>query len=801
MGCTSDTPAARDMGANGNAVVVTGAGLVTCLGLDRPTTWSGVVAGRCGFVPLTAVESELPPGTTGGQAPPLPDDTETAYPREVAYLRAAVLEALRTADLVERRPYAPHCCGVVLGTTLHGMRNAGTFLRTHDVGSLATFLAGSTVTEAVKGLGFAGVVTTVCSACSSGLASVALAKTLLETGSVDLVIAGGYDPISEYAYGGFNSMRLVTRREVRPFSRDRDGMKLGEGYAVLVLERRRDALSRGAEPWADVLGFGESCDAHHLSKPHPDGAGAVAAVSAALRRAGLSPGDVDLIAAHATATRDNDAAEHAALSRVFGDDLRSIPVVAFKSHVGHTLGGAGAVELVLSLTALREQVVPPCANSDPGRVEFQGLTLATGEPRRSRIRHTINTSLGFGGSNTCIVLGRPAAAAAERHRSVPARVGSRDVVMTGIGAVFPGTIGLEQLRTRLGASRGEALQRDTGAVDGAELDALLHARRLRRISDYVKLTLAATTLAYRDAGIDDPEAFGQECYGLLGTTHGSTAYSERYYRQIVEHGVDSANPMLFAEGVPNAAAAHLSTGFAIKGLCQSVIGTRTAGLEAILLAAARIRAGVWERAVVGASDEYSRRVNETYLGFGLYREVDAKSEHRELPGFVTGCGAVTFVLECADSARRRGARPWASIEDSAAALCPSLAGLPGPRTIREVWSGIGRPTHLMGSANDTWLDRVERLALSRRGVRGPDARAPIVSSIYGHIGECFSAMPLAALAAVLVRGKLTRWCLPERPGFRAAHGDEECDHFGVMAADYAGAVVGVRVRAIPDRMG
>jgi 3-oxoacyl-[acyl-carrier-protein] synthase II len=183
-------------------------------------------------------------------------------------------------------------------------------------------------------------------------------------------------------------------------------MKLAEGYAVVVLERAADARRRGATPVARILGFGESADAHHLTQPHPQGDGAARAMAAALAAAGLTPGDIDLVVAHATGTPDNDAGEYAALSRVFGADLPRVPVVGFKSHLGHTLGGAGAVELILGAMALRDGVVPPCANVGPGECEFPGLNVATGAARRAPLRATLNTSLGFGGANTCMVLGR-----------------------------------------------------------------------------------------------------------------------------------------------------------------------------------------------------------------------------------------------------------------------------------------------------------------------------------------------------------------------------------------------------------
>ena len=574
--------------------------------------------------------------------------------------------------------YPPSRCGVMLGTTLHGMRAAGQFLRSGDHQFLSDFLAGATLNHAIANVPFTGFAATGCSACSSSLGSIALAVSMLRGGHLDLVIAGGYDTISEYVYAGFNSLRLVAPGPLRPFTKDRQGMKLAEGYGIVVLERAEDAANRGVKPLATILGYGESADAHHLTQPHPQGEGAARAISAALTSAGLTPSQIDLIAAHATGTPDNDAGEYAALSRVFGDDLPRVPVVAFKSHLGHTLGGAGAVELILSALCMRDQIVPGCANVRAEEIEFPGLSVAAGPARSAQIRATLNTSLGFGGANTCMILGNPVGSASRTVASIseisvrgadPTKLSTqtsassveshpapRPVFITGIGVVLPGMIGNEAFARAMIAADPRPVMRDSGPIAETEYADLLNARRVRRMSDYVKLSLAATMLACRDAGISDIPEFAATCSALLGSTHGSANYSEAYYQQIVREGIPSANPMLFAEGVPNAAAAHLSLMLSLKGPCQTIIGTRTAGLDALHLASTRIATGEWDRAIVSAAEEYSPLVNAAYAHWGLHStSVPAAPFSGQAGGFVAGCGAVTLVLESASSMEQRRA--------------------------------------------------------------------------------------------------------------------------------------------------
>ncbi|MDB5325964.1 MAG: putative 3-oxoacyl-[acyl-carrier-protein] synthase, partial [Phycisphaerales bacterium] len=300
------------------SIVITGTGLVCGLGADTETAWRNVLAGKRGIGPMPEMESTLPLGSDGGQAVDLPADYEPTLPREARYLRYAIQQALKQAGDLS---YDPKRRAVLLGTTLHGMRAAGRFLRTGDYDQLRDFLAGDIAARATHGLDLHGQSATTCSACSSGLGAIALAMTLLRTGAADVVIAGGYDPISEYAWAGFNALRLVSGPPLRPFTKGRVGMKVAEAYAVVVLERASDAQQRGAKVLATVAGYGESADAHHLTQPHPQGHGARTAMTRAIAEANLTPADIGLVSAHATGKQDNDAAEFAAMSQTFGERL------------------------------------------------------------------------------------------------------------------------------------------------------------------------------------------------------------------------------------------------------------------------------------------------------------------------------------------------------------------------------------------------------------------------------------------------------------------------------------------------
>lgn len=334
----------------------------------------------------------------------------------------------------------------------------------------------------------------------------------------------------------------------------------------------------------------------------------------------------------------------------------------------------------------------------------------------------------------------------------------RDVFITGIGVLLPDAVGNDAFARRL--KSGSRLNPDQRTIPESEIAPLLSARRVRRMSEYVKLSLAAAVLCVRDAGVENIPAFADTCAAILGTTHGSTGYSEAYYQQIVKEGIAAANPMLFAEGVPNSAAAHLSLMLSLKGPCQTVIGSRTAGLDAMRLATARIAAGEWERALVGAAEEYSPLVPATYQHWGLAGE----------GGFVPCCGAVTMLLESRQSLESRSGRVRGRVVAAAGGMT-SRANL--PRLIRHMLGKLENPSAILTSANGTWIDRAERMR-----------RICNASSPYRIAGECFSVLPLVGIAAAMLCGSLPDGT-PLPPG-----------KLGALATDYSGLAAGICIEPV-----
>jgi 3-oxoacyl-[acyl-carrier-protein] synthase II len=398
-------------------VVVTGIGTVNPLATSASAFATALRDGGCAIGPVTVFD------TTGYRSriaaevrdatPPasLPSPLRRRVSRADVFALAAVAEALADSGLDGALPRER--IGLALGGTTGGMLLAEACLRDRIEGRSgryrATPLVGtpiSTSADVVASVfALAGPRLTLSTACSSSANAIGIALDWLRLGRADLVVAGGTESLCATVFAGFNSLHALSLTPCRPFDRRRDGLSLGEGAAVLVLERAETAARRGARAHAEIRAYGTSADAHHLTAPHPEGLGAALAMRRALARAGLDPADVDYINAHGTGTPLNDAVESAAIASVFGAAPGRLAVSSTKAAVGHTLGAAGAIEALATVIALRDGFVPATVTLEEPDEAFPHDFV----PRRSRpaeLRWALSNSYGFGGNNTSLVIGR-----------------------------------------------------------------------------------------------------------------------------------------------------------------------------------------------------------------------------------------------------------------------------------------------------------------------------------------------------------------------------------------------------------
>jgi 3-oxoacyl-(acyl-carrier-protein) synthase len=387
-------------------VPISGLGVVSAAGAGAAATLAAFRAGARApsAVRLGADGPEYPVF----RAPGGENTVSTPGGRTLELALRAAGEALASAGLAGAGPLPR--AGVCLGTTVACQLNDLEFYRAFratgrpPLEAVRRYLEGDLATVVARRLGFGGPSLTVVNACSSGADAVGIALEWLRSGACDLALAGGADELNRVPLCGFHALGVMSPAPCAPFDRDRQGLNLGEGAGLLLIETAESARRRGRAPGLFVAGYGAASDAHHLTAPRPDGAGLEAAVRAALEEAGTGPGEVDFVNAHGTATRENDRIEGATLARVFGPRLRA---VSSKGFVGHTLGAAGGLEAAFAALALRERWVPASAGfaTRDSEIPFEPLREAAAVAGG----FAVSTSLAFGGGNAALVLrgGRP----------------------------------------------------------------------------------------------------------------------------------------------------------------------------------------------------------------------------------------------------------------------------------------------------------------------------------------------------------------------------------------------------------
>jgi len=399
-------------------VVVTGAGTINALGGDWRTFLAGLTDGRSGIGPVTLFDTSDHRCRIAGEVPratlPHPElrhpPTARRLSRSDVFAIHAATEAIREAGLEARELGG---AGLVLGATVGGMLHAEEVafrhlsaptarVRPRDV---AGFPVWATAHVLAQELRLHGPRLTVSTACTSSAIALALAADMIRTGRCPIVLAGGSDSLCRTTFAGFNALQALDPEPCRPFDRDRHGLTLGEGAAVLVLEDADHARARGAAPWAALAGCGLTTDAYHMTAPRPDGAAAIAAFRTALAASGTPPNAVDYINAHGTGTPANDVVETRIIKAVLGAHASHVPISSTKSMIGHCLGSAGAIEALTSVLALRHDLVPPTlrlAQADPQC----DLDYVPGASRHRSLGTVVSNSYGFGGTNSSLVFAR-----------------------------------------------------------------------------------------------------------------------------------------------------------------------------------------------------------------------------------------------------------------------------------------------------------------------------------------------------------------------------------------------------------
>jgi 3-oxoacyl-[acyl-carrier-protein] synthase II len=402
--------------------VITGLGAITALGNDVSTTWEGIKAGKSGIGHITLFD---PQHHTTRYAAEIKDfDPKEKLGKEsrkmcrFAHLAVhASLEAMEDAGLKEGG-IDPSRLGVIQGNGIGGFEGIEQFMRVFfengpervPIMAIPKIISNMAPGYTAIFLRARGPVYTIVTACSAGTDAIGAAQRCIEKGICDVVVTGGVEAaVTPFGVASFNVLRALSTKfnqnpeaASRPFDKNRDGFVLGEGAGILILEELEHAKARGARIYAELAGYGTSCDAYHITAPHPDGVGAVAAMRMALADAQMSGEEIDYVNAHGTSTPLNDPTETAAIKKVLGDHAYKIKVSSTKSMIGHCIGGAGGIEALVCIKAMEEGVFPPTINLDEPD-DGCDLDYVPNKMQRGEIKVAMSNSLGFGGHNGIVI--------------------------------------------------------------------------------------------------------------------------------------------------------------------------------------------------------------------------------------------------------------------------------------------------------------------------------------------------------------------------------------------------------------
>ncbi|HEU6449164.1 MAG TPA: beta-ketoacyl-[acyl-carrier-protein] synthase family protein [Verrucomicrobiae bacterium] len=569
--------------------VITGLGVIATPGVGVDTIWSAVSSGVSGLKPLSLFQSprygQIPVGEVQKDLLALGAPAKSSRSDKLGWLAAR--DAIEDAKIDLRN--CGDRAGILLGTSVGGSFDSENFLtnlikygkmrarptRFHE--------CISTVNVIADGFGLYGPGMAIATACSSSALAIAQAAEMILSGEADVMLAGGADSLSRMTWGGFHSLLLVDSAGCRPFDAARSGMSLGEGAAILVLESEEFARQRGAKILARLTGWGMSCDAYHATAPHPQGAGATAAMQSALHRANLQPSEIDYVNAHGTGTRDNDLAEAIALKTLFHN--RVPPFSSTKRVFGHALAASGAMEAVVCVEALRRQQLPP----NPGFEKCDptiGLVPVT-ESHHAQLTHVMSNSFGFGGNNGVLIFSQPEVFPQTR---LPEKI---EIAVNGTGAIVPGAVVEKEITAPLPQGRG--LVYSCGTLDVSSLN----PNQRRRLSRLQQMALITARQSHA------PDA-SERVAVAIGTGLGCLEDAGAFIENLISKDEREPMPARFPNSVHNSPAGQVAIDQNARGMnCAPTVGEITFEC-ALWQGISQLAANEADCALVGAADEVDK---------------------------------------------------------------------------------------------------------------------------------------------------------------------------------------------------
>ncbi|MER5732890.1 beta-ketoacyl-[acyl-carrier-protein] synthase family protein [Streptomyces sp. NPDC002138] len=733
-------------------VVICGVGAVTAQGDGAEALWEGIRTGHTAIGPVRGMPMEGYDTEIGGE---VSTDRRPAYDYLAAFggqIRepAADFALLAAEEAMEQAGLGSLPAdrwGVAFGSCNGGLRSAELLARRaadgtapEDDGRHYLLVPPQAIAEALSSaFGLKGPSLSVNTACASGAHAIAHATDAISAGRADAMLVGGSDAFTETAFAGFTSLQSLSTKPAAPYSRDRDGLSLGEGAGMLVLAEESVARAAGAPILAEVLGYGLSADGYHATAPHPKGEGAARAIRGALDSAGIAPEDVGYVNGHGTGTPKNDSAESNAVRAAFGEAAQKTALSSSKSMIGHLLGAAGAVEAIVTVKALVEQIAPPTANFT-GVDPKCGLDAVPDPGRSLAMNAALSNNFAFAGANACVAFGWPSG-----HRfTVPAPPAAEKIVITGFAAITSAGDGADALWRAWSEGVPLGVDEDGLSVARAAFDPHAHIepRVARRMDRLGQLAVASCKGALEHAGLTADERVGV----VLGTGLGPMRSIEEFLLPVLGGCPSHGSPAVFPNTVFNAAAGQVAMNVGAKGPTSTVTTGHAAGASALTVAHDLLLQHRADAVLCPAVEDLSPGVLDAYRKLPLFAG----------SGYTLAEAGIALVLERESTARARGAKVLAEFAGHGTASDARGIGRWDDegegveRAMREALAHAGvEPGELAGIwANAAGLERADAPETLATGRLAADGGAP-VHSPKRILGEPVGAgAQLAALLAV-----------------------------------------------------
>lgn len=668
--------------------VVTGLGLVCALGDDAASCAASAFSGKSGIEDVKSFDTANCYSHKGAEVALTDEELcSEKYDRTTLLCIKAAGEAIADSGLdLEKEDRKK--VGVILGTCIGGAASIDKYYTDSFEGRQVSKddilrMPASAIANNVAGhFGLDGITANIVNACAAGTMSLAGACDMIRSGKADVFIAGGCDSFSSLAYAGFHALHALSEDACSPFNHS-NGITIGEGSGVLIIESYEHAVARGAKIYCDVLGAGVSSDAYHITAPRPDGEGQMSAIRRAASNSSVDFSEIDYINAHGTGTSKNDEAEFLSLKTLFGN-RPDLAVSSTKSMNGHCLGAAGSIEAVLTIEAMNRGEVPPTIGYSAEDIEALkeksgGIGFVANEKQAKDLKVCMSNSFAFGGNNASIVFSK-------EPREVKGIRNTDPIYITGIGKV-----------TGTKAECASDFRADVSPEVFKKHE--VKTAFLRKLDRFSDLVLLSGIEALSDAGIKVDDTNADDIGIVIGTSDGPITEIVNFQKLVIEKGIENGSAFMFPNTVYNAAGGYLSIFTGIKGYNITIANGFQAGLQSVMYACEAIRRGDENIMLATGADELTDIEHELYENAG-YLGNGSKG------GIELGEGSVTLILESSGSASARGSKKYAQI-----------AGY-----------GMARHSVPYGSAGDSGeaLVRAVEEALADAGITAKD-----ISAVYG----------------------------------------------------------------------